>query len=267
MRNRPYRTSSPAFAIVPSPWVKARTGHRRSPITLSACWERRGHKPRLIRRRPPGLTNNSCNSGRMPTRTSSPPRKPAGNKRPCQLWARTKQDAALILFELVWPRATRPRSSSSTSKAVGLRIGVNVKSRGRVARDHTVQTGHPVHTVRDTGGSEGSAGVPPAVPRASCPRKAEHQGKAKSLVPAESFEALAPLLAVAMQGIVDDGIGLSRRLDLIHFHRFAFQLLVILKKAPQHERAVGRHLRRLLVSVELRVLRGHRDDLVVFLSG
>ncbi len=70
-----------------------------------------------------------------------------------------------------------------------------------------------------------------------------------------------------MQGIVDDGIGLCRRLDLVHFDRFTFQLFVVLEETPQHERAVRRHLLSLAVSVEFRVLRGDRDDLVVLFSG
>ncbi len=59
--------------------------------------------------------------------------------------------------------------------------------------------------------------------------------KKKNSVSAESLEALAPLLAVAVQGVVDDGIGFRRRLDFIHLHRFAFELFVILKEASQHE--------------------------------
>jgi hypothetical protein len=37
------------------------------------------------------------------------------------------------------------------------------------------------------------------------------------------FESLAPLFAVAVQGIEDDGIGFARRADLIDLNGFAFE--------------------------------------------
>ena len=55
------------------------------------------------------------------------------------------------------------------------------------------------------------------------------------------LEAFAPLFAVAMQGVEDDGVGFGRRADLIHLDGFAFQLLVVLKEAAKHDQAMRRH--------------------------
>src|ERR1700730_8103618 len=79
-------------------------------------------------------------------------------------------------------------------------------------------------------------------------------------------EAPAATLAVALESIADDGEGLGCRADVIHLHRFAFELLVVLKEPPQHEQAVRRHFLGLPVSIELRVLGGDRNDLVVLLA-
>jgi len=45
-----------------------------------------------------------------------------------------------------------------------------------------------------------------------------------------NLEALAALFAVAVQGVKNDGIRLSRGAYLIHFNGLAFELLIILKK-------------------------------------
>src|SRR5271156_4161315 len=82
----------------------------------------------------------------------------------------------------------------------------------------------------------------------------------------QAVEAFAALLAVAAQGIFNDGIGLGCGLNLVYLYRFAFQLLVVLKEAAQHEQAVGRHFGRFAISVELRILGGNGDDLVIFLA-
>jgi len=44
----------------------------------------------------------------------------------------------------------------------------------------------------------------------------------KVLVAAEALKALAPLFAITVQSIVDDGIGFCRWLNLIDFYSFAF---------------------------------------------
>jgi len=75
------------------------------------------------------------------------------------------------------------------------------------------------------------------------------------------------LIAVAGKRVFNDGQGMPAGLDVVDFHGLAFQLLVIEEEAPQHGQAVLRHFRGFLVGVELGVLGGHRDDLVVALAG
>jgi hypothetical protein len=69
-----------------------------------------------------------------------------------------------------------------------------------------------------------------------------------------------------VQGILDDRIGILRRLDFVHFDGLAFQLFVILKEAAEHGKAMGRHLGGFAVDVEFRIFGGHADDLVVFFA-
>src|SRR5580692_4840414 len=81
------------------------------------------------------------------------------------------------------------------------------------------------------------------------------------------LEALAALFAVAAQRIEDDGIGFGGGPYLIHLDGLAFELFVILKEAPQHEQAMRRHLRGLVVRVEFRIFGGDGNDLMVLLAG
>jgi hypothetical protein len=61
------------------------------------------------------------------------------------------------------------------------------------------------------------------------------------------LEAFAALFAVAVQRVEDDGVCFSWWAYLIDLDGLAFELFVILKKAAEHEQAVGRHLRGLSV--------------------
>ena len=81
------------------------------------------------------------------------------------------------------------------------------------------------------------------------------------------FEAFAPLFAVAVEGVENDGVGLTGRPNLIHFHGFAFQLFVVLKKAAQHQQAVRRHFRSLAVGIELGIFGGNGNDLMILFAG
>ena len=81
-----------------------------------------------------------------------------------------------------------------------------------------------------------------------------------------SLEAFAALFAVAVQGIEDDGVGLSGGTDIIDLDSFAFELFVVLKKAAEHQEAMRRHLGRLVVGVEFRVLCGDGDDFMIGLA-
>src|ERR1700732_2918512 len=81
----------------------------------------------------------------------------------------------------------------------------------------------------------------------------------------DPIKPLAPLLAVAVQSVLDDGIRFGCCLDLVHLDRFSLQLFVVLKKAAQHDQPVRRHFRRFAVGVELRIFGGDGDDLVIFL--
>ena len=66
------------------------------------------------------------------------------------------------------------------------------------------------------------------------------------------LETLSALLAVAVQRVEDDGIGFAGRAYLIDLDGLAFELFVILKKAPQHDHAVRRHFGGFVVGVEFR---------------
>src|ERR1700687_5866750 len=57
----------------------------------------------------------------------------------------------------------------------------------------------------------------------------------------EPVKSLAALLAVAVQSILDDGIRFGCRLNFVYLDRLALQLLVVLKKAAQHDQPVRRH--------------------------
>src|SRR5579872_2138962 len=79
-------------------------------------------------------------------------------------------------------------------------------------------------------------------------------------------ESFAPLVAVTLQRVEDDGISLGRREDLVNLDGFSFELLVVLKESPQHEQAMRRHSGGLVVRIELGILRCYRDNFVVLLA-
>ena len=80
------------------------------------------------------------------------------------------------------------------------------------------------------------------------------------------LESPPTLGAIPRQRILNDRQRLGRGLDLVDFHRLAFQLLVILEKSPQHRQSMHRHLVGFGVAVELWIVCGDGDDLVIFLS-
>jgi len=80
------------------------------------------------------------------------------------------------------------------------------------------------------------------------------------------LETFAALLAVTVKGVEDDGVGFGGRADFINLDGFAFELLVVLKKSPQHQQAVMWHFRGFVVGVEFRILRRDGDDFVVRLA-
>ena len=76
---------------------------------------------------------------------------------------------------------------------------------------------------------------------------------------AASVNPLQPLqavFAVAVQCIEDNGIRFARGAYLIHLDGLAFEQLVVLEKPSQHNQAVRRHFRGLVVGVELGILGG-----------
>jgi len=80
------------------------------------------------------------------------------------------------------------------------------------------------------------------------------------------FEAARPLLAVAAEGVFDDGQRGRGRLNLIDLHHFSLELLVVLEEATQHQQAMARHVARLLVGIKLWIAGSHGDDFVVELT-
>ena len=56
------------------------------------------------------------------------------------------------------------------------------------------------------------------------------------------------------------------RLELVDFDRLAFELLVVLEEAAEHHQPVRRQLAGLAEAVELGVVDGHGEDLVVALA-
>src|ERR1700676_2760691 len=77
------------------------------------------------------------------------------------------------------------------------------------------------------------------------------------------MEALAALFTVAVQRVEDHGIRFPGGKDLVHFDGLTLELFVILKKPAQHDQAMRRHLRRLVISVELRILRRDRNNFMI----
>jgi hypothetical protein len=75
------------------------------------------------------------------------------------------------------------------------------------------------------------------------------------------------VFAVAVQCIEDNGIRFARGAYLIHLDGLAFEQLVVLEKPSQHNQAVRRHFRGLVVGVKLGILGGDGNDFVVRLAG
>jgi cytochrome c-type biogenesis protein CcmE len=63
-----------------------------------------------------------------------------------------------------------------------------------------------------------------------------------------------------------DGISVRRGANVVHFDRLALELLVILKKSPQHQHAMRRHLLRFVVSIEFRIVGGDSNHFMIFLA-
>src|SRR6266567_9249046 len=81
------------------------------------------------------------------------------------------------------------------------------------------------------------------------------------------LKPLRRLFAVAVQCIEDNGIRFARGAYLIHLDGLAFEQLVVLEKPSQHNQAVRRHFRGLVVGVKLGILGGDGNDFVVRLAG
>src|SRR5271157_1859084 len=79
-------------------------------------------------------------------------------------------------------------------------------------------------------------------------------------------ESLAPLVTVAGERVFNNRQGVRRGLDFVHFNSLAFELLVVEEEAAQHAEAMLWHLTGLGVGVELRIMGGNSDNLVVFLA-
>src|SRR5262245_7197419 len=75
-----------------------------------------------------------------------------------------------------------------------------------------------------------------------------------------------PLLAIALQGLLDDGQGCDRWLKIIHLDRFAFESLVILEKAAKQGQAVWGELRGFAKAVVFRIMLRSGEDLVIWLA-
>src|SRR5579864_8352051 len=76
-----------------------------------------------------------------------------------------------------------------------------------------------------------------------------------------------PFLLIPSQRTLDDG---NRRVGwpyVLHLDAFAFELLVILKKAFQDQQAMRRQVPSLHVAAELRIVGSHGDHLVVARTG
>ena len=80
------------------------------------------------------------------------------------------------------------------------------------------------------------------------------------------LKPLAALSAVPVQRVLDDRIRRLRRRDRVHLHDLPFKLFVILEESPQHRQPMRRHLAGLAIHIKLRIVRRHRDDLVILLA-
>src|SRR5258708_18070395 len=79
-------------------------------------------------------------------------------------------------------------------------------------------------------------------------------------------EAATAVFAVALQGILNDGMSEIGGRQVVHLDGLAFQLLVILKEPPQHAQPVSRQLAGLFETVELGIVDGHGKNLVIALA-
>lgn len=81
-----------------------------------------------------------------------------------------------------------------------------------------------------------------------------------------ALEPLAALRAIAIEGILDDRHGGGGGLELVDFHRLAFQCFVVLEETAQHGQAMARQLLRLPKTIVLRIIDGNSQDFVVLLA-
>ena len=70
------------------------------------------------------------------------------------------------------------------------------------------------------------------------------------------------MFAVTLEGILNDSRCEVRRSEVVDFHRFAFQLLVILKKPAQHRQPMDRQLAGFLETVEFGVVNSDRQNTI-----
>ncbi len=73
------------------------------------------------------------------------------------------------------------------------------------------------------------------------------------------------MLPVTFESRLYNRVSFACGLNLLYRNLLAFQLLVIEKKASQHEKSVGRHFVRFAVAVELWIGGCNSDNLVVLL--
>ena len=76
---------------------------------------------------------------------------------------------------------------------------------------------------------------------------------------------LRPHVQVELAALLDDLQGGLPALELLHYHLLVLKLLLVIEKAADLGRAVRRELTDVVEVPELRVVRVHRNDLVVLL--
>ena len=80
------------------------------------------------------------------------------------------------------------------------------------------------------------------------------------------MEAFSAVSAVALERVLNDRKGDGRALNVVDFHRFPFQVFVVLEKPPKHHETVRGQLGGFTVAVEFGITDGNSEDLVVGLS-
>src|SRR4030081_464711 len=85
--------------------------------------------------------------------------------------------------------------------------------------------------------------------------------------PANLGEQLFALLLVTRERPLDYCARRVRRPNVFDLHELAFELLVVLEKALQHQQPVRWQIARLYVSAKLRIVGGHRNDFVIARAG